>query len=403
MPIFTYKVGREDGSILVKEVEAEDGEMLRHELEESGYLVLQLKRRHAFSFGAGFTGVARKIKSEDFLIFNQELMVLLKAGLPIVQSLDILLERTPNAFFKEALSDVKAEVRGGKALSDAMGKHPRFFPELYTNSLRAGERTGNLPEVLERFIAYLKQMITVKRHIISAVTYPIFLIGFTVILMAVLLTYVVPSFSEIYSDFKAELPLPTVILMNFTRFLRSYVLIFAGALVLAVYGFRVWYRTPKGRRVVDAQLLRAPLLGAVIQGYVISTMTRTLATILAGGIPMLQALEMVAKSVTNREVSQSLEYTQERVREGMSLAGALEETGIMPPMTLRMIEVGEATGALETMLNNISSFYEEEVTVKVQRLTNLIEPVIMLGLGLVVGSIVIIMYLPIFELAGTVK
>jgi type IV pilus assembly protein PilC len=403
MPIFTYKVGREDGSILVKEVEAEDGEMLRHELEESGYLVLQLKRRHAFSFGAGFTGVARKIKSEDFLIFNQELMVLLKAGLPIVQSLDILLERTPNAFFKEALSDVKAEVRGGKALSDAMGKHPRFFPELYTNSLRAGERTGNLPEVLERFIAYLKQMITVKRHIISAVTYPIFLIGFTVILMAVLLTYVVPSFSEIYSDFKAELPLPTVILMNFTRFLRSYVLIFAGALVLAVYGFRVWYRTPKGRRVVDAQLLRAPLLGAVIQGYVISTMTRTLATILAGGIPMLQALEMVAKSVTNREVSQSLEYTQERVREGMSLAGALEETGIMPPMTIRMIEVGEATGALETMLNNISSFYEEEVTVKVQRLTNLIEPVIMLGLGLVVGSIVIIMYLPIFELAGTVK
>lgn len=403
MPIFTYKVGREDGSILVKEVEAENGEMLRRELEESGYLVLQLKRRHAFSLGAGLTGVARKQTSEDFLIFNQELMVLLKAGLPIVQSLDILIERTPNAFFKEALSDVKTEVRGGKALSDAMGKHPRFFPELYTNSLRAGERTGNLSEVLERFIAYLKQMITVKRHIISAVTYPIFLIGFTVILMAVLLTYVVPSFSEIYSDFKAELPLPTIILMNFTRFLRSYVLVFAGALILAVYGFRVWYRNPKGRRAVDANLLKVPLLGSVIQGYVISTMTRTLATILAGGIPMLQALEMVAKSVTNREVSQSLEYTQERVREGMSLAGALEETGIMPPMTIRMIEVGEATGALETMLNNISSFYEEEVTVKVQRLTNLIEPVIMLGLGLVVGSIVIIMYLPIFELAGTVK
>ena len=403
MPIFAYKVGRDDGSILVKEVEAENGESLRRELEESGYLVLQLKRRHAFNLGAGFTGVARKLKSEDFLVFNQELMVLLKAGLPIVQSLDILLERTPNAFFKEALSDVKTEVRGGKALSDAMGMHPRFFPELYTNSLRAGERTGNLSEVMERYIAYLKQMITIKRQIISAVTYPIFLIGFTMILLVVLLTYVVPSFSEIYSDFKAELPLPTVILINSTRLLRSYVPLVAVAIILAVYGFRVWYRTPKGRRAVDAQLLKVPLLGTVIQGYVISTMTRTLATILSGGIPMLQAIEMVAKSVTNREVSQSLEYTQERVREGMSLAKALEETRIMPPMTIRMIEVGEATGALETMLNNISTFYEEEVTVKVQRLTNLIEPVIMLGLGLVVGTIVIVMYLPIFELAGTVK
>jgi type IV pilus assembly protein PilC len=213
----------------------------------------------------------------------------------------------------------------------------------------------------------------------------------------------VPSFSEIYSDFKTELPLPTIILMNTTRFIRSYILVFmAGGLGLFL-AFRAWYKTDKGRRTVDGYILRLPLIGSLVNGYIISTMTRTLSTILAGGIPMLQALEMVARSVTNREVSHNLRYVQERVREGISLAGALDETKIMPGMTIRMIEVGEATGALETMLDDISTFYEEEVNVRVQRLTNLIEPVIMLTMGVVVGSIVIIMYLPIFELAGTVK
>jgi type IV pilus assembly protein PilC len=402
MPVYYYKVGREDGSVLTKEAEAESEEVLRKELEEAGFLVLQLSKRRVLA--AGITLPSRgKLKAEDFLVFNQELLVLIRAGLPIVQSLDILSERTLVAAFKEALADVKTEVRGGKALSDAMAGHPRYFPELYTNSLRAGERTGNLPEVIERYIEYLKKMITVKRQLKSATTYPIFLLGFTVLLLAFLLTYVVPTFSQIYAESKAALPIPTLILMNITQFMKRYILVFIALVLGLIFAFRAWYKTDAGRKTVDGYILHLPLVGKLIKGYIISTTTRTLATILSGGIPMLQALEMVARSVTNREFSLKLRYAQERVRQGSSLAAAIEETSMMPAMTIRMIEVGEATGALETMLGNISAFYEEETNTDLVRLTTLIEPVIMVTMGLVVGSIVVIMYLPIFELAGTIK
>jgi len=401
MPVFHYRVGREDGSVLSKEVEADSEEALRRELEDGGYLVLELGKRRAAGLGFGF--LKKKQKSEDFLIFNQELLALIKAGLPIVQTLDILMERAGTTDFKEALADVKAEIRGGKALSDSMARHPRFFPELYCNTLRSGERTGSLAEVLERYMNYLKRVLAIKRKLKSALTYPIFLMGVTSGLLIFLLAYVVPSFSEIYKDFKSDLPLPTVILMNVTTVFKHYFPLFVGLVILAVFAFRAWYASDRGRKAVDGFLLNTPIVGGLIKGYFISMMTRTLSTILAGGIPMLQALEMVARSVTNRVLSAHLYYTQERVREGISLASALEETGVMPAMTIRMIEVGEATGALETMLDDISVFYEDEVNVNVQRLTTLIEPVVMLMMGVVVGGIVIVMYLPIFELAGTVK
>ena len=401
MPVFVYKAGREDGSVFIKEADADSPEALRRELEESGYLVLQLKRRHALGLGA-FSG-RKKLKTEDFLVFNQELLVLIKAGLPIVQSLDILAERTSHTAFKDALVDVKTEVRGGKSLSDAMSRHPGFFPELFCNSLRAGERTGALADVLERFIIYQKRLLDVKRKMVSALTYPTFIVGFTILLLIFLLTYVVPAFTQTYADSQATLPLPTLMLMNFTHILRKFFLLFVALAVGTVYAFRAWYRSDNGRLTVDKYLLRAPLIGGALKGYIISTMTRTLSTILAGGIPMLQALEMVSRSITNREVSNKLKYVQERVREGISLAGSFEETKIMPTMTIRMIEVGEATGALEAMLDDISNFYEDKVNVRLQRITSLLEPIIIATLGLVVGSIVIIMYLPIFEMAGTIK
>ncbi len=403
MPVYHYKVGREDGSILTKEAEAESEDALRRELEDSGYLVLQLKKRRAIGFSLPFSGLGKKQTGEDFLMFNQELLVLIRAGLPIVQSLDILGERTPNETFKEALTDVKTEVRGGKALSDSMSRHPGFFSELYCNSLRAGERTGNLSEVLDRYIKYQKRMLAVKRKLKSAITYPVFLVGVVVVMLVFLLTYIVPTFSEVYTDFKGELPWPTVILMNTTRFLKSYILVFAVAVAVIVYAFKAWYRTDRGREMVDGYLIRLPLAGKVISGYFISTMTRTLGTILAGGIPMLQALEMVARSVTNSVLAAKLRIVQERVREGISLAHALEETGTMPAMSIRMIEVGEATGALETMLDDISTFYEDEVDMRLQKFTTLIEPVMMLVMGVLVGGIIIVMYLPIFEMAGAVK
>ncbi|MGC2422730.1 MAG: type II secretion system F family protein [Nitrospirota bacterium] len=401
MPVFVYKAGREDGSVFTKEADAESPEALRKELEESGYLVLQLKKRHALGLG-GMSG-RKKQKTEDFLVFNQELLVLIRAGLPIVQSLDILADRTSHPAFKDALVDVKTEVRGGKSLSDAMSRHPGFFPELFCNSLRAGERTGALADVLERFIIYQKRLLDVKRKMVSAMTYPAFIVGFTVLLLIFLLTYVVPAFTQTYADAQASLPLPTLMLMKFTHILKHYFPLFVVFALGMGYAFRAWYRTENGRLAVDKYLLKVPLIGSALRGYIISTMTRTLSTILSGGIPMLQALEMVSRSITNREVANKMKYVQERVREGISLAGSFEETKIMPIMTIRMIEVGEATGALEAMLDDISNFYEDRVNIRLQRITSLIEPIIIATLGLIVGSIVIIMYLPIFEMAGTVK
>ncbi|MBI5190389.1 MAG: type II secretion system F family protein [Nitrospirae bacterium] len=403
MPVFHYRIGKEDGSVLDKETEAESEDSLRRDLEDSGYLVLEISKRRVAALGQGLGGFSRKQKSEEFLVFNQEILALIKAGLPIVQSLDILMERTPNPGFKDALADVRAEVRGGKALSDSMARHSRYFPELYSNSLRSGERTGSLAEVLERYIAYQKRMLTVKRKLKSALTYPLFLMGFTSGVLALLLLYVVPVFSEIYGDFKGELPLPTVILMNSTRFIKNYLPLFAALAIGCFFMLRAWYRTDRGRLVLDGYLLKLPLVGGLIKGYFISTMARTLATILSGGIPMLQALEMVSRSVTNRVLASKLSYAQERVREGSSLAGAFEETGIMPAMTIRMIEVGEATGSLEVMLDDISTFYEEEVDVRLNGMLSLMEPVMLATMGVLIGSIVVIMYLPIFELAGTVK
>ncbi len=402
MPVFYYKVGKEDGNIVTNEVEADSAESLRRRLEDDGYLVLDLKKSRTLGIDIAMPGLKRKLKSEDFLVFNQELLVLIRAGLPIVQSLDLLMERTPSEAFKRALQDVKSEVRGGKALSDAMAMHTDFFPELYCNSLSAGERTGNLDEVLERYIKYLKRVLEVKRKIKGALTYPIFLIGVSVLILSILLTYVVPKFASIYQDFDAELPLPTQILLNLINYIKTYAPFIALAAVVLLLAFRAWYKTDRGRILVDGRLLGLPVAGGLMRGYYISTISRTLATILAGGIPMLESLEMVARSITNRDLSYRLHQVQSRVREGMSLAVAFEEYGIMSPMTIRMVEVGEATGALETMLGNISEFYEDEVNLRLQRMTTLIEPVIMLLMGLFMGAVVIAMYLPVFNIVGTV-
>jgi len=232
--------------------------------------------------------------------------------------------------------------------------------------------------------------------------YPIFLIGVTTALLAFLLTYFVPQFADIYADFRADLPTPTLILINLTHFIKTYAIFFILGIIVAAFIFRTWIRSEKGRATADRLLLKLPIAGGIANGYYVSAITRTLSTVLSGGIPMLDALDMVARSITNRDYSGRLAEVQSRVSEGMSLSDAMERYELMSPMTLRMIEVGEATGALEVMLENISGFYEDELNLRLQRVTSLIEPVIMLGMGLIVGSIVVSMYLPILQIAGTV-
>ncbi len=402
MPSFRYRAARPDGTLVEARADAESEWALRTQLENQGLLVFEL---------SGRGGVAKlwrqplkggRLSLREFLIFNQEFLALVRAGLPILKAFELLAERTTQPGFQAALQAVRKEIRGGASISDAMAQSPRFFPDLYRASLRSGEQTGNLVEVLQRYIAYLKLVITVREKVIKALAYPAFLIVIGAAVVAFLLIYVMPTFSEIYGQSKAELPAATRLLLTAVELGTVWLpWVLAGGVGL-VAGLYQWMRTPAGRMVFDRYSLRVPLVGDVLLKSQVIRIARTLATVLAGGIPLLSALGITSGAITNRMLSQALEAATDRVRQGVGLAAALREQRIMPRMTLEMIEVGETTGSLETMLQDVAEFHEGELDLRLSQLTTWIEPVLLLVMGILVGGIVIVMYLPVFQIAGTV-
>lgn len=395
MPVFTYKAVREDGTSINEETTAADAEELRQQLESRGYLVLGIQPKRSL-LGR------RKGSAKDFLIFNQEFMTLVKAGLPILQSLEILRGRSGQGAFYGVLSDIIQEIKGGKALSAAMASHPSYFSSLYTATVRAGEQSGALVDVLKRLIEYQKKMLAVRRKLVSALAYPAFLVLALVAVIFIFLFYVIPNFTLMYSDFK-DLPALTSLLISFTNALSSsgtyLALLFAGAVAGAV----VWRRSPGGRRALDNAKLRVPVMRTLIIQYILSQLTRTLATMLRGGIPLVQALETTAGVIGNSVISARLLESRKLVTEGISLANAFEQAKVASDMTVRMIEVGESSGDLPQMLEDVADFYEQEVENRLTVLTTMIEPVLMLTMGVVIAFIVVALYLPIFEMGARLK
>jgi type IV pilus assembly protein PilC len=396
MPLFIYKALREDGASFTDEAMAADAAELRRELEGKGYLVLSLTRKKAGLRGGGAS-------AKDFLLFNQEFATLIKAGLPILQSLEILHRRTEQPRFKSTLENIIHDIKGGLALSAAMAKHPVYFPPLYTSTVQAGEKSGALVDVLKRFITYQKKMITVISKLRMSLAYPIFLVVVLLAVLALFFLYVIPSFTQMYSDQAGSLPYLTQILISFTAALVRFApLVFLG-LVAAGFGIHLWRKTDAGRTALDGLKLKIPLLRSLVSQYLLAQITRTLATVLRGGIPLVQSLDTTAGVVSNKVMARKLAEVRTLVTEGVSLANAFERTRLAPDMTVRMIEVGESSGDLPGMLEDVADFYDQEVENRLTTLTTMIEPVLMLCMGLVMAVIVIALYLPIFEMGSRLK
>jgi len=396
MPIFTYKAVREDGTTVTDEATAADSAELRQELEARGYLVLSLDKKRAALVGD-------RGSAKDFLIFNQEFSTLIKAGLPILQAMEILHKRTEKPGFRGTLESVIHDIKGGLALSDAMSRHPAYFTPLYTATVRAGEKSGALVDVLRRFITYQKKMISVLGKLKMALAYPIFLVVALFGVMLLFFLYIIPNFTQMYDGTAGKLPLLTTLLIDFTAIITRFApFLFAGVIAAGI-GIMLWQRSESGRNTVDGIKLRIPLVRALLLQYIMAQITRTLATVLRGGIPLVQALDTTAGVISNRVIARRLIEARALLTEGVSLADAFERTKLAPEMTVRMIEVGESSGDLPQMLEDVADFYDQEVENKLTMLTTLIEPVLMLSMGIVMAFIVVALYLPIFEMGAQLK
>ncbi|HEY0283963.1 MAG TPA: type II secretion system F family protein [Vicinamibacterales bacterium] len=389
------------GEIVEGTYAAENEARLRHDFETQGLHVLSLRKRTALT-GGSFLPKRRKISHHEFLVFNQEFATLLKAGMPLVQSIDLLRHQIVNSVFRGVLDDVYEKVRGGMAMSDAVGDHGDLFPRVYTASLLAGERSGNLDAILRRYVVYEKVIDTVRRRTISALIYPVILIVLAIGLVSIIILRVVPAFSDFYASFDAELPLSTRIILGVSNFAQEQYLLVTAIVVIVSAVFTAWIRRPGQRARFDYLVLAIPFVGQTARKFVTAQMARTLATLLGGGIPLVNSLEVTARSVSNHHMAKELDVVTQRVREGQGLAASLTARAVVPEVALKMIEVGESTGSLQDMLSSLADFYDEEVETSVGRFVTLIEPALLVLMGAVIAVLVLALYMPLFELSNVV-
>ena len=397
---FRCRLGTAAGEIVEGVYIADSEARLRRELEEKGMYVLSLQRRAALSLSSG--GRRQRVKRQEFLVFNQELATLLKAGMPLVQSLDILRQRVLNPTFKTVLDSVHDRVRSGMSLSDAFGEHGSLFPAVYSASLLAGERSGNLDSVIRRYVAYDKVIGAVKRRTVSALIYPGILVTMMVVLIGIIVLRVVPAFSEFYGNFGRQLPLSTRIVVALSNGVVSNLAFIALAAVGAAVAGVAWSRQPGARLRLDKWVLDIPWVGETALKFFTSQMARMLSTLLGGGIPLVNALEICVRSLSNRHLSREMDRVRVRVQEGQGFAGALRERAVFPDVAVKMVEVGESTGALQEMLNSLAEFYDEEIETEVGRFITLVEPVLLVVMGIIIAIVVLALYMPLFELTSVV-
>jgi type IV pilus assembly protein PilC len=397
---FRCRLASPNGQIIEGVYSADNEARLRHELEDKGLFVLSLQPRGAIGGVSLHLPQKQRIPSREFLVFNQELATLLKAGMPLVQSLDLLKRRVESPVFKAVLEDVHEKVRSGTALSDAFAAHGDRFPRVYTASLLAGERSGNLDAVLRRYVEYAKVIANVKRKTISALVYPAILVTLAIGLVTLIVLKVVPAFADFYASFGAELPLITRIILAISNFVRSQMLLIVLVLGAAIIAFVVWVKQIGQRARLDHLVLNAPILGPIAAKFATSQMARTLATLLGGGLPLVNALEIAAKSVGNQYMASQLDIVNTRVREGESFAAALDARHIFPEVAVKMAEVGESTGALQEMLNTVADFYDEEIATTMERFVTLVEPTLLVFMGIVIAGLLLALYMPLFQLSS---
>jgi type IV pilus assembly protein PilC len=403
MAEFVYEARARSGEVRKGSMVADDAAAVEGKLRSQQLSPIKVSRKLGFDLSKlSFGG---SVEAKDLVTFTRQFATMIDAGLALVQCLEILSSQTPNKFFAATLKDIKNSVEQGSTFSDALRKHPKVFDELYVNLVQAGEVGGILDAILNRLAVYIEKRVKLVRQVKGAMTYPAIVCFVAAGVMTVLMVFVIPAFENMFKDFggKGQLPKITQIVVAFSHgFVGNLPFVIAGG-VAAAFGFTHVYRTPRGKKFFHRLLLTLPVIGQVMQKIAVARFTRTLGTLLQSGVPILDALEICAKSSGNVVVEDAVMHVRARVSEGKNMAEPLLERPVFPSMVVQMISVGEQTGALDQMLNKIADFYEEEVDVAVGAMTSLLEPIMMVFIGGMVGTVMVAMYLPIFDLAGNIK
>ncbi len=397
---FRCRLGTPGGEVFEGVYVAESEARLRRELEDKGLYVLGIQRAGRVALGRVPLPKRSRVSTREFLVFNQELATLLKAGMPLVQSLDILRSRVANPLFKSVLDDVYERVRGGSSLSESFEAHGAMFPGVYTASLLAGEKSGSLEQVIRRYVAYVKVVATVRRRTISALVYPSILLVLSLIVVSIIVLRVVPQFTAFYEQFGRELPLSTRMIMAVSEVARTYFWLFLLGAIGGAAALWAWMQQPSQRERFDRWILRVPGLGPVARKFSTSQAARTLGTLLGGGIPLVNALDIAARSIQNRYIAHELHTAGQQVREGRALAAAMNDSGAFTDVAIKMVEVGESTGALQEMLNSLADFYDEEIETNLGRFITLVEPLLLVVMGLVIAGLLLALYMPLFNISA---
>ena len=397
MPTYAWEGKTRQGNKQKGTSQAASEAALTLELRRKGIMPTAIRSQSTkkFSFGGGGS-----VSSKDLVVFTRQFCTMIDAGLPLVQCLDILSRQQDNPYFKKCLLEVKESVESGSTFAEALKRHPRVFDELYVNLVAAGEVGGILDTILNRLAAYIEKSLKLKKQVKSAMTYPLTIIGIASVVVGVILIFVIPAFESMFESFNQALPMPTQIVINLSRGLKKYILVIIAAIWLFIFLCKRFYASRKGRELVDHHALSLPVVGVLIRKVAVAKFTRTLGTMISSGVPILDGLDIVAKTAGNRTVEKAIYQVRQSISEGKTIAEPLTKSGVFPPMVCQMIAVGEQAGAIDTMLNKIADFYDDEVDEAVGNLTAMMEPLLMLFLGTVVGGLVIAMYLPIFKLAG---
>lgn len=397
--LFKYVAKNEEGKTVTGTLEVVDRDALIGKLREKNLIIISVtETRETLKTGGGLFA-RRSIKLDDIVVFSRQLATMVDAGIPLVSALDILGEQVENKTFSDVILRIRDDVETGSSLSEALSKHPKTFSILFVNMVKAGESSGMLDEILDRLATYLEKTSNLHKKVRSALVYPIIITIMASVITAILLLRVIPVFKDIFAGFGAALPKPTLILIGVSDFLRKYFFFAMGALAVAIFLFFRSIKTERGRLRFDAFVLNVPVFGILLKKVAISKFTRTLSTLVKSGVPILNSLEIVGRTAGNKVIEQAVAKVHSSIKEGENIADPLFKSGVFPPMVVRMVSVGEQTGELEKMLSKIADFYDAQVDATISGLTSIIEPLIIAFLGVVIGTIVICMFLPIFEIS----
>ncbi len=401
MPIYLWQGQDRKGMIHKGELEAADQDAAQAQLRRMQIKPTKIKKKPKDLF-ENVSFLQPKVRRVDVVVFARQFATMINAGLPLIQCLDILCSQQENKTFKKMLKQIKESVEGGATLADALKKYPDIFDDLFVNMVAAGETGGILDTILNRLSAYMEKAEKLKKQVKSAMTYPIIVLCVAVLVIGVILVFVIPTFEQMFKDFGGELPAPTKIVVELSRFVKGNILYMIGAVVVLGFAFRRFYKTEKGRVLVDKYLLKLPVFGPLLRKVAVAKFTRILGTMISSGVPILDGLEITARTAGNKTVESAVYKVRAAISEGQTMAAPLAESGVFPSMVCQMVGVGESTGALDAMLEKIADYYDDEVDAAVSSLTAMIEPFMMVFLGVTIGGLVVSMYLPIFKMAGMV-